>query len=198
MATRIKNLNIEPIDFRYDEGFRGRVDTDVSPTLTTKASGYSGMPLLREKTTRTITTKAGNRMDDNYIIGSEMKIKNATKKGYLIAHDGDGIDISSRMKYHRGTVQKGITQTLTTAGGDNVGVMEKLRIRKLTPLECLKLMGFSEEDYNAISKEFSNSAIYHVAGDTIITTCLMSIFGTMLDVDYRTKVENHVESLKTN
>ena len=74
--------------------------------------------------------------------------------------------------------------------------MSNLRIRKLTGLECLKLMGFSKEDYNAISKEFSNSAIYHVAGDTIITTCLMSIFGTMLDVDYRTKVENHVESLK--
>lgn len=74
--------------------------------------------------------------------------------------------------------------------------MNNLRIRKLSPLECLKLMGFSEEDYNAISKEFSNSAIYHVAGDSIITTCLMSIFGTMLDDDYRTKVENHVESLK--
>ena len=71
-----------------------------------------------------------------------------------------------------------------------------LRIRKLSPLECLKLMGFSKEDYNAISKEFGNSAIYHVAGDTIITTCLVSIFGTMLDVDYRTKVENYVESLK--
>lgn len=125
MATRIKNLDIEPIDYRYDEGFRGRVDTDVSPTITTKSSGYSGTPLLRERES-----------------------------------------------------------------------MSNLRIRKLTPLECLKLMGFSEEDYNAISKEFSNSAIYHVAGDTIITTCLMSIFGTMLDVDYRTKVENYVEKLK--
>ena len=178
MATRIKNLDIEPIDFRYDEGFRGRVDTDVSPTLTTKASGYSGMPLLRERERES------------------MKIKNATNKGYLEANKGDGIDISSRMQYHRGTVQKGLSQTLTCKGGENVGVMENLKIRKLTPLECLKLMGFSEEDYNAISKEFGNSAIYHVAGDTIITTCLMSIFGTMLDVDYRTKVEKHVESLK--
>ena len=49
MATRIKNLDIEPIDYRYDEGFRGRVDTDVSPTITTKSSGYSGTPLLRER-----------------------------------------------------------------------------------------------------------------------------------------------------
>ena len=46
-----------------------------------------------------------------------MKIKNATKKGYLDAEDGDGIDISGRMQYHRGTVQKGMSQTLTTRGG---------------------------------------------------------------------------------
>ena len=44
-------------------------------------------------------------------------IKTANEKGYLLAEDGDGVDISSRMEFHRGTVQKGMTQTLTTAGG---------------------------------------------------------------------------------
>lgn len=44
-------------------------------------------------------------------------IKNATKKGYLEAQDGDGVDISSRMEDHRGTVQKGKAQTITTMGG---------------------------------------------------------------------------------
>jgi DNA (cytosine-5)-methyltransferase 1 len=39
---------------------------------------------------KTITTLAGNRMDDNFI-----KIKNATQKGYLEATEGDGIDISN-------------------------------------------------------------------------------------------------------
>lgn len=46
-----------------------------------------------------------------------MKIKNATKQGYLEAEDGDGIDISSRMQYHRGTVQKQMAQTLMSSGG---------------------------------------------------------------------------------
>jgi len=41
-------------------------------------------------------------------------IKNANSKGYLEDEDGDGIDISSRMETHRGTVQKGICQTLKT------------------------------------------------------------------------------------
>ena len=52
-----------------------------------------------------------------------MLIKNATKKGYLEANEGDGIDISTRMETHRGTVQKGMCQTITCQGGDNVGVV---------------------------------------------------------------------------
>lgn len=54
---------------------------------------------------------------------TNLLIKNATKRGYLEATDGDGIDISSRMESHRGTVQKDKSQTLTTMGGENVGVV---------------------------------------------------------------------------
>lgn len=50
-------------------------------------------------------------------------IKNKTKQGYLLAEEGDGVDVSGRMQYHRGTVQKGVSQTLSTAGGNNVGVV---------------------------------------------------------------------------
>ena len=63
---------------------------------------------------------AGSRPTDNFI-----KVKNATKKGYIEAEVGDGIDISSRMEKHRGTVQKGMAQTITTMGGDNIGVVVK-------------------------------------------------------------------------
>lgn len=54
-----------------------------------------------------------------------IKVKNATKKGYLEASEGDGVDISSRMEYHRGTVQEQSIQTLTTSCGTDVGVVEK-------------------------------------------------------------------------
>ena len=47
MATKIKkNEELQVIDYRYDEGIRGRVEHDIVSTLTTKASGYSGNPLL--------------------------------------------------------------------------------------------------------------------------------------------------------
>ena len=50
-------------------------------------------------------------------------IVEATKKGYKVAHDGDGVDIGGRMKSHRGTVQKGKAQTITCMGGENIGVV---------------------------------------------------------------------------
>ena len=65
----------------------------------------------------TITASSSDRASDTFI-----SIKNATKKGYLEATDGDGIDISSRMEHHRGTVQKDKIQTLTTSGGNDRGV----------------------------------------------------------------------------
>ena len=78
----------------------------------------------------TINTKIDRRLgDSNYVIDGEeeisckdfLKIRNANKKGYLEAYEGDGVDISSRMKYHRGTVQKQSTQTLDTQC--NIGVV---------------------------------------------------------------------------
>ena len=60
---------------------------------------------------QTITTRV-DASSKSYIA-----IKNATKKGYLEAEEGDGIDISARMEYHRGTVQKGLSQTISCGGG---------------------------------------------------------------------------------
>ena len=81
----------------------------VAPTLTARGAReeHSGMILIKET------------------IPSTIHIKSATKQGYLLATDGDGIDISGRMEYHRGTVQKGISQTITTAGGGDIGVVIK-------------------------------------------------------------------------
>lgn len=121
----------------------------------------------------TITTNEGNRDISTFLL-----IKNATKKGYLEATIGDGIDISSRMQYHRGTVQKGKSQTLTTQPNVGIVVFDKygeVKIRKLTPRECFRLMGVKDEDYDLIRKNQSDSSLYHLAGDSIVVNVLMAI-----------------------
>lgn len=51
MARKIdKDKEIQVVDFRYDEGIRGRKDSEISATLTTKSSGFSGLPMVASKT----------------------------------------------------------------------------------------------------------------------------------------------------
>lgn len=63
------------------------------------------------------------------------------------------------------------------------GVVEKANeyhIRKLTPLECWRLMGFSDEDFHKAEKVNSNSQLYKQAGNSIVKNVLMAIFGQMI------------------
>ena len=53
---------------------------------------------------------------------------------------------------------------------------KKLRIRRLTPLECMRLMSFDDEDYEKIKDINSNSQIYKQCGNSIVVKCLEEIF----------------------
>lgn len=69
-----------------------------------------------------------------------------------------------------------------------------LRIRKLTPKETLKLMGFTTQDYENMRKlGMTDSAIWHMAGDSIITTCLVGLLAQFVEKDHAPIIENYVE-----
>ena len=74
----------------------------------------------------TLTTRSSAFAGGMILVKDKIAIKNNTKQGYLLAEECDGVDISGRMQYHRGTVQKGKTQTITTAGGNNIGVVTRV------------------------------------------------------------------------
>lgn len=142
---------------------------------------------------RPLTSTMHRAGTDNYISENlpenydlqKLYIKNATKKGYLEAEEGDGIDISSRMKYHRGNVQKQMIQTIMTSGNDRGVVTKDLRIRKLTPKECWRLMGFSDECFEKAEKVNSNTQLYKQAGNSIVVDVLVHIFRNLLLKQHR-------------
>lgn len=69
-----------------------------------------------------------------------------------------------------------IANTLTT-NAENMGVcVPNLRIRKLTPKECWRLMGFDDADFEKAEKVNSNSQLYKQAGNSIVVNVLMAIF----------------------
>lgn len=69
----------------------------------------------------------------------------------------------------------GLAPTLTTNKGEGNKILSNLRIRKLTPKECFRLMGFADYAYDAASKVVSNSQLYKQTGNSIVVDILYYI-----------------------
>ena len=98
--------------------------------------------------------------------------------------------------------QDSVSPTIMTAQGGNrqplVVDNVKWRIRKLTPKECWRLMGFSDKDCDHASKYVSDSALYKQAGNSIVTSCLVAIFYSLLFKDSGTKWSDYIVQYKIN
>lgn len=115
------------------------------------------------------------------IIDESLPIKEATKKGYKEAHDGDYVNLQfPNSKTRRGRVGDQIANTLLC--NDENGVVCGLRIRKLTPKECFRLMGFDDKDCDVCSANgISNTQLYKMAGNSIVVDVLEEIFVELLN-----------------
>lgn len=59
-------------------------------------------------------------------------------------------------------------------------LFDDLKIRKLTPKECWRLMGFDDEDFEKASQVNSNTQLYKQAGNSIVVNVLMAIFKELI------------------
>ena len=178
---------------------------------------------------KTIVTKEGQRIENNFIEESSVLIREATKNGYAEAYEGDSINLEQpNSKTRRGRVGHGVAQTLTTSpqqavvqkvgniypsGGQNGNVYstdgisptilsgvtetkgnggigssnapkitdESLKIRKLTPKECFRLMGFDDDDFAKAEAVNSNTQLYKQAGNSIVVPVVEYIIKALFD-----------------
>ena len=81
----------------------------------------------------------------------------------------------------------GVCPTLTTMTGGHrqpkIWTKED-GVRKLTPRECWKLMGFGEEQFSKVEGHLSNTQLYKLAGNTICVSCLEAIFKELFSGKY--------------
>lgn len=142
------------INANYDQNKRFYKVDGVSPTISTMGGGQRQPKIM---------------------------IKTANKTGYDLATDGDGIDLAyPDSKTRRGRVGHGVSKTLPTS--DSQGVMDGYRIRKLTPKECWRLMGFDDNDFEKAAKVNSNAQLYKQAGNSIVVNVLEVILKNLMEI----------------
>jgi len=163
----IENINNELIQVGMLEGkgfeTRRRVYSPegLSPTLHGIGSGGNTEPKILEN--NELKFVGGIDTTEKWIENDKDLSRNY-KEGYRV-YDSEGIACCQK----------------TNGGGlgSNTGLYleNTYRIRKLTPLECFRLMGFDDGDYYILEENgISNSQIYKMAGNSIVVNGLEEIF----------------------
>lgn len=163
------NLVAEYTNIKYEQSRRIYGMDGMCPTITTRATGGHEVKI----------------MDNRPIV----RIAEATNKGFAEATIGDSINIAyPNSNTRRGRVCEGKANTLSTSPQQAVitedSNMENIRIRKLTPRECWRLMGFDDEDFNKARAVNSDTQLYKQAGNSIVVNVLEAIMGNMFINDY--------------
>lgn len=182
--------NISKCEGNWNNPQVGRIySTDgCSPTLNT-CGGGSHEPKIVQLGNVNPSGKGmnGNVFDENGLAptlttnkgeGNKIAIRQATKKGYIECELGGVADLSyPESKTRRGRVQENgqICPTITATETGVCRIESPIRIRKLTPKECFRLMGFSDENFEAAEKMVSNSQLYKQAGNSIVVDVLYYI-----------------------
>lgn len=121
-----------------------------------------------------------------------IEVRQATKEGSIPCEVGGVADLSyPNSTTRRGRVQGNgqISPTLTTENIPSVlepwiweidGVRYLIRIRKLTPKECWRLMNFTDEDFSKAAAVNSNTQLYKQAGNSIVKNVLCEVFKQMI------------------
>lgn len=183
----------------FGTGYAGGVwDTNnISPTLTTMQGGGRQPHIITslvsnkgekfERETEVANTllardyKGFGNQSMNAVIecqDNKIAIRQATKKGYIECELGGVADLSyPESKTRRGRVQENgqICPTITATETGVCRIESPIRIRKLTPKECFRLMVFSDENFEAAEKMVSNSQLYKQAGNSIVVDVLYYI-----------------------
>ena len=145
----------DAIDLAYPNSKtrRGRVGHGVAKTIET--GGNMGVVEFRTKNKRIIET---------------------AEKSNFISGETAYLDVYNR------TPRTDVTSTInagTDAHQNNI-IANNFRIRKLTPRECWRLMGFDDEDFNKAEKACSNTQLYKQAGNSIVVNVLEGILKNLL------------------
>lgn len=191
-AYKVANENICENGDTIDAFNRKLNKTGVSPTVTTRPEGFKTAILIPEATKKGYAEATDG--DGVYINRPHQKrgVVQKDKIQTLKTTPDVGVVVEKKIKYEKPLEREGwhnkAKEVLNTDGistcihTQSNNLLQKikepsLRIRKLTPLECWRLMGFDDEDfYKARDAGISNTQLYKQAGNSIVVNVLEKIF----------------------
>lgn len=97
-----------------------------------------------------------------------------------LIHVGD-LSMAGNQSIKRVYDPRGVCPTLTTMEGGHrqPKFFFNHQVRKLTPRECWRLMGFTDQQFDKVQPHMSNSQLYKQAGNSIVVPVLEGIFATL-------------------
>lgn len=104
------------------------------------------------------------------ILTQGIKVRNGTNQGYQLAEVGDSVDLSYPSSLtRRARVGRGIAHNLSCSCqmGAVVWNGRVVKIRKLTPKECFRLQGFSDDLFEKAKAVNSDAQLYKQAGNGV-------------------------------
>ena len=112
------------------------------------------------------------------ILTQGIKVRNGTKQGYQLAVVGDSVDLSYPSSLtRRARVGRGIAHNLSCSCqmGAVVWNGRVVKIRRLTPKECFRLQGFSDDLFEKAKAVNSDAQLYKQAGNGVTVTVVYAI-----------------------
>lgn len=124
------------------------------------------------------------------ILTQGIKVRNGTKQGYQLAEIGDSVDLSYPSSLtRRARVGRGIAHNLSCSCqmGAVVWNGRVVKIRKLTPKECFRLQGFSDDLFEKAKAVNSDAQLYKQAGNGVTVPVVYAIGCAILSSKYHQK-----------
>lgn len=95
---------------------------------------------------------------------------------HSIRHNPSDRSVGSSTEQRLEVNTQGTSNCLTSVQKDNLVIEPQYRIRKLTPRECGKLMGVSDEDISKMAAVNSNTQLYKQFGNSIVVDVMCAMF----------------------
>ena len=155
-------------------------DGSYAPTLTSSmGTGGGHVPMIDTEPLGTLYVHNSKAFGNGYM-NDLSKTVNSTTTPRVVGGIGEKTSNNGKQYFYQNRIyDSGVATAVATSLQPNY-LDNDFRVRKLTPKECWRLMGFDDESFEKAEKVCSNTQLYKQAGNSIVVNVLEKILENLL------------------